>query len=99
MFGLGLWNHPSATISIEVAMFVLGIWIYLRQTKAKDKIGNYAFWALILFLLLAYLGATFGPSPKSVKMLAIGTLVTSLFIPWAWWFDAHRGAALQNPER
>jgi len=32
-------------------------------------------------------------------MLAIGTLVTSLFIPWAWWFDAHREETLQNPER
>ena len=99
LFGLGLWNHVWATISIEVLLFVIGVWIYLRETKAKDRIGDYALWAFIVFLLLAYAGATFGPSPRSVKALAIGTLVTSLFIPWAWWFDAHRGAALQNPER
>ena len=99
VFGLGLWNHVWATISIEVAMFVIGIWIYLRQTKAKDKEGDYALWAFMLFLLLAYAGATFGPSPKSVKLLAVGTLVTWLFIPWAWWFDAHREATLLNPEQ
>ena len=99
LFGLGLWNHVWATISIELAMFTIGIWIYLRQTKAKDKIGNYAFGAFILFLLLAYAGATFAPSPKSVKMLAIGTLLSALFIPWAWWFDAHREETLPNPER
>jgi len=99
LFGLGLWNHVWATISIEVLLFVIGVWIYLRQTKAKDKIGDYALWAFIVLLLLAYAGATFGPSPRSVKALAIGTLVTSLFIPWAWWFDAHREETLQNPER
>ena len=99
LFGLGLWNHVWAAISIEVSLFVIGVWIYLRETKAKDRIGDYALWAFILFLLLAYAGATFGPSPRSVKALAIGTLVTSLFIPWAWWFDAHREATLQNPER
>jgi len=99
LFGLGLWNHVWATISIEVLLFVIGVWIYLRQTKAKDKIGDYALWAFIVLLLLAYAGVTFGPSPRSVKALAIGTLVTWLFIPWAWWFDAHREETLQNPER
>ncbi len=99
LFGLGLWNHDWVTISIEVLLFVIGVWIYLQQTKAKNKIGDYALWAFIIFLLLAYAGATFGPSPRSVKQLAIGALVTWLFIPWAWWFDAHREATLQNPER
>ena len=78
-------------------MFAVGIWIYLRQTKAKDKTGDYAFWAFIFVLLLAYSGATFAPSPKNVKMLAIGTFFTWLFIPWVWWFDAHR-ETLQNPD-
>jgi hypothetical protein len=89
-FGLGLWNHPNATIAIELAMFAVAILIYLRQTKAKDKIGNYGFWAFIVFLLLAYAGATFGPPPPTVNKLAIVTLFSWLFVPWAWWFDRHR---------
>lgn len=99
MFGLGLWNHVWVTISIELAMFAVAIWIYLWETKAKDRIGNYAFWGFIILLLVTYLGATFGPPPKSIRMLAVVTLLTWLFVSWAWWFDAHREATLQNPER
>jgi hypothetical protein len=97
LVGLGLWNHRWITIALEAAMFALAIWIYLRQTKAKDKIGLYAFWAFILFLLLAYGGAVFGPPPRSVKMIAIGTLFSWLLIPWAWWFDQHREVRETNP--
>jgi len=43
MFGLGLWNHRGATIGIELALLALGIFLYFRQTSAKDWIGNYVF--------------------------------------------------------
>lgn len=93
MMGLGLWNHRWVAIAVEVVLFAVGIWIYQRQTKAKDKIGTYALWGFVVFLLLAYAGAVFGPAPPvSVKKLAIATLCTSLLIPWAWWFDSHREA-------
>jgi hypothetical protein len=26
-FGLGLWNHPIATVVVEGAMFAMGIWV------------------------------------------------------------------------
>ena len=97
-FGLGLWNHVWITISIEVVMLAIAIWIYLRETKAKDRIGNYAFWGFIILLAVTYLGATFGPPPKSIRMLAVGTLLTWLFVSWAWWFDAHREETLPNPQ-
>ena len=89
-FGLGLWNHRWVVIAIEVAMFAIAIWIYLQQTKAKDKIGSYAFWAFAVVLLAAYAGAAFGPAPPSVNKLAMATLCTALLILWAWWFDIHR---------
>ena len=99
VFGFGLWNYRAVTISIELTLLVLGIFVYLRQTRAKDRIGNYFFWAFVLFLLAAFGAATFGPPPRSVKMLAIITLFTWLFIPWAWWFDRHRERVLRNQER
>ena len=98
MVGLGLWNHRWLTIAIEVTLFAIGIWTYQKRTRAKDKIGLYAFIAFVLFLLLAYAGASFGPPPPTMKKLAIVTLLTSLLIPWAWWFDKHRDV-IQNPER
>jgi hypothetical protein len=92
LVGLGVWNHRWVAIAIEVVLFAAGIWLYLRQTKPKDKIGVYAFWGFVIFLLLVY-GAAFGPPPPaSVRKLAIATLCASLLIPWAWWFDSHREA-------
>ena len=89
-FGLALWNHRWLVIAIELAMFVVGIWIYLRETKAKDKTGTYVFCGFIVFLLAVYALAAFGPAPPSTNKLAIGTLCTWLLVPWAWWFDKHR---------
>ena len=90
LYGLGLWNHRWLTIAIEIALFAIAVWTYQRETRAKDKIGLYAFLAFVFVLLAAYAGAAFGPAPSSVKKLALFTLLTWLAIPWAWWFDQHR---------
>lgn len=97
VFGLGLWNQRWATIAVELLIFVLGVWFYLKQTRAKDKIGSYAFWAFVVLLVAGYAGVAFGPPPSTVKKLAIFTLITWLFIPWAWWFDRHREAVEPQP--
>ena len=76
-----------------ILLFAAGIWLYLKQTKPKDKVGLYAFWGFVIFLLLVYGIAAFGPPPPaSVRKLAFATLGTALLIPWAWWFDSHREA-------
>lgn len=90
LFGLGLWNHRWWTIALEIALLAIAVGTYFRETRAKDQIGRYAWLAFILVLLLAYAGAFFGSPPTSVKKLALVTLLTSLMIPWAWWFDTHR---------
>jgi hypothetical protein len=90
LLGLGLWNHRWLTMAIEVSMFFIAIWTYQRETRARNKIGQYAFWAFILFLLIIYGLAAFGPPPPSVKAIAVGTLFSWLLVPWAWWFDRHR---------
>jgi len=90
MFGLGLWNHRWLTMAVEVALFAIAIWTYQKQTRARNKIGLYAFLAFVLFLLLAYAGVSLGPPPPSVKKLALIGLLTWLTIPWAWWFDKNR---------
>ena len=98
LLGLGLWNHRWAAIAVEVALFVIGIWIYLRQTRARDSIGTYAFWGFVVMLLLAYAGAAFGPAPPaSIKKIALATLGTAVLIPWAWWIDRHRESRSVEP--
>src|SRR3977135_2671243 len=72
LFGLGLWNHRWTTIAVETTLLAVGTWIYLRETRAKDKIGIYAFWGFAIFLLLVYAGEVFGPPPPaSIRKLAI----------------------------
>src|SRR5215475_14568193 len=31
--GLGLWNSVAATIAVEVPMFAVGVWMYVRATR------------------------------------------------------------------
>jgi hypothetical protein len=52
-FGLGLWNSLPATLALELAVFGLGLLIYLRTTRATDRTGSAALWLLVGFLLLA----------------------------------------------
>lgn len=91
MYGLGMWKSLSLTLVVELAMFAVGVAIYARSTRAKDRQGVWGFWILVLLLLAAYVGSSFSGAPPSVKALWItamlGTLVTLLLALWA---DRHR---------
>lgn len=84
--GLGLWNSVAATLALELAMFGAGIYLYTSRVRPR-----LSFWLLIAALLLAYLGAAFGPPPPDVRTLAATAIAAWIFIPWAWWSD--RGSA------
>jgi hypothetical protein len=89
--GLGLWNSVAGTMIVELVMFTAGLWIYVRTTKASDRIGKFAFAAYAALLLVLYLGNAFGPPPPGVKAVAAtGIAAALILIPWAWWFDRHR---------
>jgi membrane-bound metal-dependent hydrolase YbcI (DUF457 family) len=88
--GLSLWSSRPGTVVVESALFVAGVWIYARTTRARDRIGAVAFWAMVVLLVILYLSTAFGPPPPSVKAIEIVGFVAWLFIPWAWWMDRHR---------
>jgi len=89
--GLGLWNSWAASIPVEAILFCAGLWIYLKSTRARDRVGTLALCLLIALLFLGWLGALFGPPPPSVHGLAIGALIMwGIFIPIAGWADHHR---------
>jgi hypothetical protein len=88
--GLGLWNSRLGTVLVEGAMFVAGVWIYARCTRARDRIGSISFWAMVALLAILYVSTALGPPPPSVKAIEIIGFVAWIFIPWAWWFDRHR---------
>ncbi len=82
-FGLGLWNSIPAAMAVEIAMFLVGILIYARCTRARDRIGTYGFVAYAVFLMLLYMGDRFGGAPGSVAAIAwTGLLATVILIAW-----------------
>lgn len=89
--GLGLWNSIGATMVVELLMFAVGLWLYVKTTRARDRIGHYAFLGYIIFLLMAYVGDRFSGPPPTVANLVWASLIAEvILIAWAWWFDRHR---------
>lgn len=89
--GLGLWNSVAGTLAVEFAMFAAGVWMYKRTTRARDRIGRYAFGAYVGFLVAAYVSDRFGGPPPNVPTLIWSAIIAEVvLILWAWWFDAHR---------
>lgn len=88
--GLGLWDSLAGSLTMELALFVLGIVLFLRASRARDRIGSTGFWVLIVVLTLSYMGATFGPPPPSVGAVAGSGLIGWLLVAFTYWFERHR---------
>ena len=94
-YGLGLWNSIAGTMVVELAMMAVGVWLYTRATRARDRIGRYAFAAFVGLLLVLYVGDRFSGPPPSVGDIAwTGIAAMVILLPWAWWFDRHRGTVV-----
>jgi len=95
--GLGLWNSVPATLIVETIFYAIGLWIYVRTTRARDAIGRWAFAALAVFLVVAYV-ASLGSLPPSLQALYLSALAgAAVLLLWCWWADEHR-AAVAAPE-
>lgn len=90
--GLGLWHSVPATIAVEVAMFIVGLALYMRATRARDRIGSVALWSLVIFLGVIYVFNITSPPPPDAQSIAIAGLAQWLFVPWGIWIDRHREA-------
>jgi len=82
--GLGLYNSVPAALITEFGLFIAGIVIYLVTTSAKDRVGKWAVWLIVLFMFLLML-------PSAVPQLALlPTFATVLLLPLGNWVDRHR---------
>jgi hypothetical protein len=90
--GLGLWNSVPATVAVESLMFAAGVALYGTTTRARDRIGRWAFVACVaLFALLEVMGARGAPPPSITAVAVVGLAAGGVFVPWTSWFDRHRG--------
>jgi len=90
--GVGLWNSIAGTLVVEISMLAVGVWLYVRATRARDRIGRRAFVSYVGLLLVLYIGDRFsGPPPNVAALVWTGIAAEAILVPWAWWFDSHRG--------
>ena len=89
--GLGLWYSPFGTVAVEVATFLVGLWLYLRTTRPRGWTGRLSLWSLVAMLGGLYV-ANLQPLPAGATERAIAYvgLLGWLFVPWAWWIERTR---------
>jgi hypothetical protein len=103
--GLGAWRSIPLTMFLELAVFGLGLVVYLRSTRARDRVGRWALWAMVVVLLLIFGSGFMSAPPPNGRAVALGALGLWLFVPWSYWIDRHReltepGSALhESPPR
>jgi hypothetical protein len=90
--GFGLWNNAIATYTLEAALLLGGLWLYLSATTSRSSIGRYGMAVFVLILLLINTVNIFGPPFGNTKIsLAISALVMYfLFAGVAHWLDGKR---------
>jgi hypothetical protein len=93
--GFGLWNHLALTLIVELTIFLAGTCIYATFTKAKNKIGKWMLWTLVILLVSVQLANTFGPAPSDsvMNLLVSFTILMVIIIALAWWVDRNRELA------
>lgn len=89
-FGLGLWQSRPWTLLVELGLLAVGTVLYLRSTRARDRVGSIGLIALLAILVAIYLASFFGPPPPSATVVAISAELLWLFVLMAWWVDRHR---------
>lgn len=85
--GLGLWNYPVFEILLELCLFGLGVFLYLRSSK---DIRKFAFWSLVVFLLAVHLMNLFSPPPPNTMAVAWSANLVWIIVLWAWWIERKR---------
>jgi hypothetical protein len=89
--GLGLWNSVPATLIVEGGAWLLAVIVYVRASRAKNRVGVFALWIGIVLLTLSwYSNITAGMDPNPVRAGISGLVFFSIVIAWAYWIDRAR---------
>ena len=90
LFGLGLWAWPSWTFALETALFVIGVALYLRVTRPRDRAGRWLLVALVGLLLAIHLSNRLGAPPPDESALAWVGQAQWLLVAFGYWVGRHR---------
>jgi hypothetical protein len=73
--GLGLWNHPVATMVAELFVFGLGLALYLALRSKRHPVRAGRLAVLVIVLLGTYFASVYGPLPPSMTAVAVSDIV------------------------
>lgn len=86
--GLGLWNHPVATLLLELATLAAGVAVYVAFRSIRHPVRPGRLAALVTLLVAIYLVSFFGPPPPSVTAIGVTDLAGLLvLVALAAWTD------------
>jgi len=95
LVGLGLWNSVPGTILVEAGLLVVGLWLYLGTSSARDRIGHWSLITLVGLTGLIWVTQPWAPVPPTAGAVAWGALILWLLPPWALWIERHRTSAVR----
>jgi hypothetical protein len=82
--GLGLYNSVAAALITDLGLLLAGIVVYLVSTRPRDRTGTWAFWLMMVAIVLL---ATTAAVPQ---LSAFTTIALALLWPLGNWVDRHR---------
>lgn len=90
-FGFGLWTNIPATLIVEGGLWVIAIVLYIRSTRAKNRLAFFVFWPVVLLLTLLWYNNIAGPPPPDPRVAPLFSLIYfSLVIGWSYWINRLR---------
>ncbi len=90
LMGLGLWNSVPGTILVEASLLAAGLWLYLRSSSARDRVGRWSLVALVAVTGFIWVTQPWAPVPPNATAVAWGALILWLLPPWTFWIERHR---------
>jgi hypothetical protein len=86
--GLGVWNHPTVTMILELSFLAAGVVVYILRRSQRHPVRVGRLSVVLLLLLGTYFGSQFGPLPPSMRVVAVSDILFLTLIAWiAAWAD------------
>ncbi len=92
VIGLGLWNHIYIALLVELAIYLAGLFIYLKETHGVGFGGKYGMYIFsVVLVAAAFVSQVLSPKPQNGNEVAGSALLSViLVILISYWLDRKR---------
>lgn len=95
--GLGLWNSIIVTIAVELAVLLVGCWIYLASTSSDSTpVGKFGMYVFIFALVIITILNPFMAYPNVLTAALLAEFMYMVLTLIAWWLDGKRSVTLDQ---